>query len=147
MNKGNRPTFVTSNKQEVIDITNASLYAGNFVKDWYVTEEVSCSDHRYIRFTATCIDRFPEVYCNPRRTDWVSFRTDLLGYLGNMTDKITNCMDIKTAARQFQDAIVFAYNDNCPLTVRRNTRKIPWWNQDLAEQRRRVRKLFNAAKK
>ena len=33
MNRGNKPTFVTSNRQEVIDITIATLYAGNFIKD------------------------------------------------------------------------------------------------------------------
>jgi len=48
MNRGNKPTFVTSNRQEVIDIMIATLYAGNFIKDWHVTEGVSCSDHRYI---------------------------------------------------------------------------------------------------
>jgi hypothetical protein len=48
MNRGYRPTFVTTNRQAVIDITIATLYAGNFVKDWHVTDEVSCSDHRYI---------------------------------------------------------------------------------------------------
>ena len=37
MNKGNRPTFVTTNRQEVIDITIATLYAGNLIKDWHVT--------------------------------------------------------------------------------------------------------------
>jgi hypothetical protein len=47
MNKGNRPTFVTSNRQEIIDITIATFYAGNFIKGWHVTEEVSCLDHRY----------------------------------------------------------------------------------------------------
>ena len=41
MNRGNRPTFVTSNRQEVIAFTIATLYAGNFIKDWHVTEEVS----------------------------------------------------------------------------------------------------------
>jgi len=40
MNRGNRPTFVTSNRQKVIDITIATLYAGNFIKEWHVTEEV-----------------------------------------------------------------------------------------------------------
>jgi hypothetical protein len=113
MNRGNRPTFVTSNRQEVTDITIATLYAGNFIKDWYVTEEVSCSDHRYIRFTVTGIDRSVEVYHNPCSSDWESFRTDLLGCLCNMTDKITNFMDLETAAKQFQDAIVSAYNENC----------------------------------
>jgi hypothetical protein len=56
MNRGNKPTFVTSNRQEVIDITIATVYVGNCIKDWHVTEEVSCSDHRYIRFTVTGID-------------------------------------------------------------------------------------------
>jgi hypothetical protein len=46
----------------------------------------------------------------------------------------------------FQDAVAFAYQENCPLTVRRN-RNMSWWNQDLAERRRKVRRLFNAAKK
>ena len=125
MNKSNRPTLITSNRQKVIDITIATLYAGNFIKIWHVTEEVSCSDHIYIRFTVMGIDRSVEVYRNPRRTDWESFRTDLLGYLCNVTDKITNFIDLETAARQFKDAIVFAYNGNFIFTVRRN-RNISW---------------------
>jgi hypothetical protein len=53
MNKGNRPTFFTSYSQEVIHITIDTFYAGNFIKDWHVTEEVSCPAHRRIRFTVT----------------------------------------------------------------------------------------------
>ena len=65
------------------------------------------------------------------RTDcWESFRTDRLGCVRNMTDRITNFIDIETAAKQFQDAIIDAYNENCPLTVRRNNRNVSWWNQD-----------------
>jgi hypothetical protein len=30
--------------------------------------------------------------------------------------------------------------------VRRNNRNISWWNKDLMERRRKVRRLFNAAK-
>jgi len=146
MNRGNKPTFVTSTRQEVIDITIATVYVGNCIKDWYVTEEVSCSDHRYIRFTVTGIDRSVEVYRNPCRTDWESFRTDLLGCLSDMTDKISNFADLENAAKQFQDAIVLAYNENCPLTMRKN-RNTSWWNQDLAERRKEVRRLFNLAKK
>ena len=33
MNRGNRPTFDTTNRQEVIDITIATFYAGNLIKD------------------------------------------------------------------------------------------------------------------
>jgi hypothetical protein len=64
-----------------------------------------------------------------------------------MTDKINNFTNLEIAAKQFQDAIVFAYNENCPLTVRRNNRNTSWSNQDLVEKRRKVRKLFNAVKK
>jgi hypothetical protein len=65
MNRGNRLTFVTSTRQEVIDITIATIYAGNFVKKWNVTGEVSCADHRYIQFNITGIDHSPEVYLTP----------------------------------------------------------------------------------
>jgi hypothetical protein len=106
MNRGKRPTFVASNRQEVIDIKIVTFYAGNFVKDCLVTDEVSCSYHRYIGFTFTGIDRLVEIYRNPRRTDWGSLRIDLPGCLGNMTEKVTTFMDLETAARQFQDAIV-----------------------------------------
>jgi hypothetical protein len=122
MNRGNRPTFVTSNRQEVIDITIAAFYVCNFIKNWHVSEEVGCSDHRYIQFTVTDIDRSVEVYRNPRRTDWESFRTDLSDCLC----KITDFADLVTAAEQFQDAVPFAYKENCPLTMRRNNRNMFW---------------------
>jgi hypothetical protein len=147
MNRGNSPTFVTSNRQEVIYITIATLYASKIVKDWHVAEEVSCSDHRYIRFTVMGITHIIVTYRNPCRTNWESFGTDLSGCLNGMTDKINNCTDLEMAANQFQDAFAYAYNENCPLTVRRNTRNTPWWNKDLAVKRRKVRRLFNVAKK
>jgi hypothetical protein len=69
-----------------------------------------------------------------------------LGCLHDTKDRITNFIDLETAARQFQDAIVFAYDENCP-TVKQNNRNTSWWNHDLMERRRKVRRLFNAAKK
>ena len=147
MNRGNRSTFVTTNRQQVIDITIATFYAGNLINDWHVTEEVSCSDHKYIRFTVRGIDHSVKIYRNPRRTDWESFRTDLSGGLRGMTDKINSIIDLEIAADQFQEAITFAYNENCPITVRRNSRNTSWWNKGIAVKGRKVRKLFNAAKK
>jgi len=70
-----------------------------------------------------------------------------LGCLRDTTDKISNFTDLETAAKQFQDAIVFAYKENCPLTMRKNNRNRSWWNQDLAERRNKVHRLFNVAKK
>jgi hypothetical protein len=92
------------------------------------------------------IDSSAEFYRNPCRTDWESFRTDLAGYQHGTKDRITNFIDLETAARQFQDAIISAYNDNCPSFAREYSRSISWWNQDLTERRRKVRRLSNAAK-
>jgi alpha-galactosidase/6-phospho-beta-glucosidase family protein len=146
MNRGNSPNFVTSTMQEVIDITVATLSASNLVKDRHVSEEVSCSDHRYIRFTVMGINHTITTYRNPRRTDWDSFRTDLSGCLNGMKDKINKCTVLEMAASQFQDEFAYAYYENSPLTVRGNTRNTHWWNADLAEKRRKVRRLFNVAK-
>jgi hypothetical protein len=64
-----------------------------------------------------------------------------------MTDEINNCIDLEIAANKLQDAIVYAYNETCSLTVMRNTRNTPWWNQQLAVKRRKIRRQFNVAKK
>jgi hypothetical protein len=64
-----------------------------------------------------------------------------------MTDKINNFSDLEIVADQFQEAISVAYNENYPLTVRRKNRNTSWWNQGLAEKRRKVRKLLNIKKK
>jgi hypothetical protein len=117
------------------------------MKEWHVTEEVSCSDHRYIRFTVMGIDHSVITYRNPHRTDWESFETDLSGCLSGMTDKIKKFINLEIAAGQLQDVIAYAYNENCPLTARENNRNTFWWNQDLAMKRREVRRLFNIAKK
>jgi len=93
------------------------------------------------------IDHTVITYRNPRRTDWESFKTDLSGCLSGMTDKIKNFTDLEIAANQLQDAINFAYNENCPLTMRKNNRNTSWWNQDLAVKRMKVRRLFSVAKK
>jgi selenocysteine lyase/cysteine desulfurase len=64
-----------------------------------------------------------------------------------MMDKINDFVDLETTAEQFQEAIISAYTENCPPTVRKNNRNIPWWTQDFEERRRKVRRLLNAAKK
>jgi hypothetical protein len=51
-----------------------------------------------------------------------------------MADRITNCIDIETAANYFQNAIIDVYNENYPLTLTRNEWNVSWWNEDRAER-------------
>jgi hypothetical protein len=50
LNKGNKPTFVVSNRQKIIDLTLGTDKVGDLVSDWHVSDETSLSDHRYILF-------------------------------------------------------------------------------------------------
>ncbi|KAK9752427.1 hypothetical protein QE152_g4235 [Popillia japonica] len=50
LNRGNKPTFVTANLAEVIDITVSTPRLASWVKQWRVSDEPSLSDHRYVRF-------------------------------------------------------------------------------------------------
>jgi ABC-type lipopolysaccharide export system ATPase subunit len=50
LNKGSKPTFVISNRKEVIDLTLGTDKIGNLVTNWHVSDEISLSDHRYIVF-------------------------------------------------------------------------------------------------
>jgi hypothetical protein len=52
-----------------------------------------------------------------------------------------NFPDLEIATNQLQDATAFAYNENCPLTVREN-RNTSWWNQDLTLKKKKVRRLM-----
>ena len=71
------------------------------------------------------INRSVEIFRNPRRTDWESFRTDLSGCLRVMPDKVNNFTDLEIAAKQFKDATVVACSETRPLTVMKNNRKYP----------------------
>jgi hypothetical protein len=50
LNKGNEPTFVISNRKEVIDLTLGIDKIRDLVTNWHVSDEISLSDHRYILF-------------------------------------------------------------------------------------------------
>jgi hypothetical protein len=45
LNKGNKPTFVISNRKEVTDLTLGTDKIGDLVTNWHVSDEISLSDH------------------------------------------------------------------------------------------------------
>jgi len=49
-NKGNKPTFVVTDIQEVIDITLATSNIDLYLYKWRVSDDDSLSDHKYIEF-------------------------------------------------------------------------------------------------
>jgi len=66
INRVQKPTFVISNRQEVIDITMVSADLVNYVRKWWVDDEPSLSDHRLIRAEICLGHPDPMFYRNKR---------------------------------------------------------------------------------
>jgi len=71
-NRGSEPTFCTSVRQDVFDITLGSYGLLNSITDWEVSLEPSLSDHGHILFTLR--GSVPVLLIrNPGGTNWGSF--------------------------------------------------------------------------
>jgi hypothetical protein len=84
---------------------------------------------------------------NPRGTNWGSFKEDLRDQLERGPE-----MDMKSEAglelaiHWFQQTLVLAYENNCPLRpVKMNGQSLKW-TTELESHRRGVRRLFNACR-
>jgi hypothetical protein len=75
-NRGNEPTFCTSVRQEVIDITLGSYELLDSIMDWEVSLEPTLSDHIHILFTLRGSVTVP-LTGNTRSANWGYFREDL----------------------------------------------------------------------
>ena len=68
LNYGNTPTFVISNRKEVIDLTLWTDKIVDLVSNWHVSDEISLSDHRYIVFqVGSHVATFRQPIKNPIR--------------------------------------------------------------------------------
>jgi hypothetical protein len=147
LNKGKKPTFVVSNRQEVIDLTLGTNKVVDLVSDWHVSDEASLSDHRYTQFQVSDIEISKITYRNPRRTNWESYREDLKVNLGAVPRVVHSVRDVELAVDLVQQAILSSYHKNCPARMALSPRKVPWWNKEFTCLKASTRWLFNKAKK
>jgi hypothetical protein len=143
LNRGKEPTFCSGDRLEVIDITLGSLRLLDSFTGWEVSSEPSLSDHRHILFTLH--GSIPvRLIRNPRGTNWGSFQKDLRDRLERGPG-----MDIKSEAglglaiHWLQQALILAYENNCPLKPVKKGMQSLKWTTELESLRRKVRRLFN----
>jgi hypothetical protein len=117
LNKGNEPTFVTSNRKEVIDLTLGTDKIGDLVTNWHISDEISLSDHRYIEFQVGDLEVTRLTYRNPKGTNWESYQEDLKVNLGMVPRVIHSVRDVELAVDWLQQAIRSSYHQNCPARV------------------------------
>ncbi|XP_054709092.1 uncharacterized protein LOC129218795 [Uloborus diversus] len=146
LNKGNEPTFVTSNRK-VIDLTICNNSCVDKVMDWKVSDENPLSDHRLIFFSVTGLKRHTFPYRNPRNTNWDAFKEDLKSTIHGLSGKFNSLLDLELSVDQLQRAILRSYYQNCKANVTDSPRLVPWWSSEISDLRSKYRKLFNRAKK
>ena len=136
--RGSEPTFCTSVRQEVIDITLGSHGLLDTITDWEVSLEPSLSDHRHILFTLR--GSIPVLLIrNHRGTNWGSLR-------GSPREKLERDPEMSMkdeaglglAIHWIQQALISTYEDNCPLRPIRKGRKSLRWTLELQLLRREV---------
>jgi hypothetical protein len=111
--------------------------------DWEVSSEPSLSDHRHILFTLRGSSPVL-LFRNPRGTNWGSFRGSLEEKLGRGPEmSMKDEAGLGFAIHGIQQALVSAFEDNCPLRPMRKGKKSPRWTRESGLLRREVRRLFN----
>jgi hypothetical protein len=146
LNKGNKPTFVVSNRQEVIDLTLVIDKIGDLVSNWYVSDETSQSDHSYILFQVGDLEISRITYCNPKRTNWESYGEDLKVNLGAVPRVVHLVQDVELAVDLVQQPSLSFYHQNCPARMALSPRRVPWWSKELSCLKASTRQFLNKAK-
>ncbi|KAJ8914639.1 hypothetical protein NQ315_015377 [Exocentrus adspersus] len=145
LNRGTKPTFVTRNRQEVIDITISNSWSSHLVTNWRVSSEVSMSDHRHILFNLET-GAVPEEreYRHPKLTVWSTYKDILSRNVGPPVRPHT-IPQIESSVKNLTKAVVHAYEQSCPVRKVRSRHSVPWWNPELLTLRKKARALFNRA--
>ena len=145
-NRGNSPTFVNSIRQEVLDLTLCSQPLSENIKNWYVSDEESLSDHKHIRFDYNAGKLLSESFRDPRKTNWELYRFYLTNEITETEDELNTVAKLEDASNTITEKVILSYNASCPPRHRTSNRDVSWWNDKLAELRKKTRKLFNKAK-
>ena len=110
------------------------------IENWRVTDRITLSDHKQIEFEIqTELKIKTREYRNIKKTNWE-------GYLRDLEEKLTDIeidnVDVQLGAKLLEQAIISSYFENCKLRKERTKKPDkPWWNKDLAELNRNVKRL------
>jgi hypothetical protein len=140
---GNKSTFCSGSRQEVIDITLGSHGLLQSIIGWEVSLEPSMSDHTHILFTLRGSMPVPLIR-SPSGTNLGSFQEGLREKLERVPEmNMKDEAGLGLAVHWVQQALITTYEDNYPLRPVRKGRKSLRWTSELESLRREVRRLFN----
>ena len=149
-NEGNKPTFRTKTREEVLDLTLVNRFAWNRVVDWHVSNVPSFSDHMYIRFQVKGrIQKQAKMFRNVRRTCWNKYVNELEQKLSQRTLRPvpvpSSKEDIDVLANKVHSVITKSYEAACPMRKSLRKKDNIWWNFELASLRKEARRAWRKA--
>ena len=142
-NKGTNPTFVNSRgHHSVIDLTITNNKALDVAKNWYVSDRVSNSDHKYIMFNIDAEKKQNNITYNPNKTDWEKFaeyicKSSRFKYLNQI--QLENEVDMDNLAQELITLLNEALFASCPPTYTSSTlKRPPWMTREVDDARANI---------
>lgn len=136
-NVGTKPTFVAQDREEVLDVTLTTRTMYERVVGWHVSDEVSFSDHMYIRFMIKGKALSAEPTRNVRKTDWDHFEGEVGKRIAGFSrEKITNVELIDNRIDGLAKVLRDSFNTACPIRYGKRRQNASWWNPELASAKK-----------
>ncbi|XP_063533638.1 uncharacterized protein LOC134743937 [Cydia strobilella] len=134
-----------------METNNKRGLAAQHISNWHVSDELSCSDHRWIRYDLTADTHTTTTRRNPRRTDIPAYKELLEGKLDNNThtDRPSNTKELEEQVNLLIKNITDSYENTCPLSTLsargKSSNNNSWWGPELDRMRTKMRRLLNRA--
>ncbi|XP_011150758.1 uncharacterized protein LOC105189990 [Harpegnathos saltator] len=156
LNEGDKPTFVGSQGESIIDLTWATPAARGRVQVWRVAEELeSLSDHQIIeiKLSVTPNGLRPRVRRDSRPARWALSQLDKekldISFEAFTWPRWKEGQDLNSAVAETMSLIARACDQAMPKVRSCPMRSAWWWNDRIAELRRRsvrLRRIFRRAR-
>lgn len=143
LNRGNEPTFVTKSRNEVLDVTFASVQFIGRVRNWHVSPEETASDHKEINFDLLVKKEAFTPFKNPRRTNWKRYTAILQKLLDDMewNAEIATPELLDDMVDKLSSSMHRSFLQTCPDSST-NKKRNNWWSKELSSLKKECRRLY-----
>lgn len=146
LNTGFKPTYCTARSKSFIDLTIVTNFIADEINDWRVDDDLSHSDHNYIKFSIKARGQEQETYRDPKKTNWTAYKVCLEQLIPSIVCDIQDKHDIDSVVNQLNSCLISAYHSSNLEVKKTSNTKNKWWNANLAKKRKNLRRLYNKAK-
>ena len=143
-NVGNKPTFITRTRREVLDVTFATTGLSNLIKDWRVSDEESFPDHQLIRWELERQGKPRQFWHNPRKCNWDLYRQEMTNIARPEDYPTETTEELQRSTTLLTGNLGKTFRKCCPRSLRGN-RALPAWPPELKNLQLQARRAQRRA--